>query len=53
MRLNIKVLKAMGSASEVIFYPDTPHGFYAGYRASCRKEQAEDGWKRSREWFKK
>ena len=33
--------------------PDTPHAFYADYRPSYRKEQAEDGWKRMLEWFKK
>lgn len=42
-----------GSKSEIILYPDTPHGFHADYRQSYRKEQAEDGWKRLQEWFKK
>jgi carboxymethylenebutenolidase len=39
--------------SEIIVYPDTPHGFNADYRPSYRKQQAEDGWKRMLEWFKK
>ncbi len=46
-------LKAAGSASDIIVYPDTPHGFNADYRPSYRKEQAEDGWKRLQAWFKK
>jgi carboxymethylenebutenolidase len=46
-------LKAAGKPSEIVLYPDTPHGFYADYRASYRKEQAQDGWKRLQEWFKK
>ncbi|MGH7960837.1 MAG: dienelactone hydrolase family protein [Candidatus Binatia bacterium] len=48
-----KTLQAAGSPSEIVLYPDTPHGFYADYRASYRKEQAQDGWKRLQEWFKK
>lgn len=30
-----------------------PHGFVADYRASYRKEAAEDGWNRMVGWFKK
>src|SRR5438128_6540347 len=45
-------LKASGNPSEIVVYPDTPHGFHADYRASYRKEQAEDGWKRLQAWFK-
>jgi carboxymethylenebutenolidase len=48
-----KALKAAGNSSHIIVYPDTPHGFHADYRPSYRKEQAQDGWKRLREWFKK
>jgi len=46
-------LKAAKSASEIHVYPDTPHGFYADYRPSYRKDQADDGWKRCLAWFKK
>jgi len=46
-------LKASNSPSEIVVYPNTPHGFHADYRPSYRKEQAEDGWKRLREWFKR
>jgi carboxymethylenebutenolidase len=45
-------LKAANSPSRIIVYPDTPHGFHADYRASYRKEQAEDGWNRLQAWFK-
>ncbi len=34
-------------------YPGAPHGFVADYRASYRKEAAEDGWNRMVGWFKK
>lgn len=47
-----QALKAGKSGSELIVYPDTPHGFNADYRPSYRKEQAEDGWKRLQAWFK-
>jgi carboxymethylenebutenolidase len=46
-------LKAAGNPSEIIVYPDTPHGFNADYRPSYRKEAADDGWKRLMAWFKK
>jgi carboxymethylenebutenolidase len=46
-----KALKAAKSKSEIVVYPDTPHGFHADYRPSYRKEQAEDGWKRLKQWF--
>ena len=46
-------LTTQANPSEIIVYPNTPHGFHADYRPSYRKEQAEDGWKRLREWFKK
>ena len=44
-------LKAANSASHIVVYPDTPHAFFADYRPSYRKQQAEDGWSRLREWL--
>ena len=44
-------LKAAGKKSEIIIYPDTPHGFNADYRPSYRPEAAKDGWKRMQAWF--
>jgi len=46
-------LKAAKSKSEIVVYPDAPHGFHADYRPSYRKGPAEDGWKKLQEWFKK
>jgi carboxymethylenebutenolidase len=45
-------LKVAGSHSEIVLYPDTPHGFNADYRPSYRPEQAKDGWSRLQAWFK-
>ena len=45
-------LTAAGKPSEIIVYPDTPHGFNADYRPSYRPQQAKDGWKRMLAWFK-
>jgi len=39
-------------ASSIHVYPDAPHAFHADYRASYRKEAAEDGWKRMHAWFR-
>ena len=46
-------LKEAGPTTEIIVYPKTPHAFFADYRESYREVEAEDGWKRLREWFKK
>lgn len=46
-----EVLQTAGNSSQLVLYPNTPHGFYADYRASYRKEQAEDGWRRLQSWF--
>ncbi len=48
-----QALKEAGKTAEIVLYPDTPHAFHADYRPSYRKTQAEDGWKRCLEWFKK
>jgi carboxymethylenebutenolidase len=45
-------LKEAKNPSEIVLYPDTPHAFFADYRPSYRKDQAEDGWKRMLAWFK-
>ncbi|MGH7931662.1 MAG: dienelactone hydrolase family protein [Candidatus Binataceae bacterium] len=45
-------LKAADKPSEIIIYPDTPHGFNADYRSSYRPKQAKDAWKRMLAWFK-
>jgi carboxymethylenebutenolidase len=45
-------LKAAGKPSEIVVYPEAPHGFFADYRPSYRPEPAKDGWKRLLEWFR-
>lgn len=39
--------------SVIHVYDGMPHAFHADYRATYRKEAAEDGWKRMLAWFKK
>ncbi|MDI9653791.1 dienelactone hydrolase family protein, partial [Burkholderia cenocepacia] len=39
--------------SEIVVYPDAGHAFFADYRPSYVKADAEDGWKRAIEWFHK
>jgi len=46
-------LRAAGKPSEIVLYPDTPHGFHADYRPTYREEQARDAWTRCLDWFKK
>jgi carboxymethylenebutenolidase len=46
-------IKAAGKPSEIVVYPNTPHGFNADYRPSYRPDQAQDGWKRMLIWFKR
>ncbi|KAF0102493.1 MAG: carboxymethylenebutenolidase [bacterium] len=44
---------AASKASAIHLYANAPHAFHADYRPTYRKEEAEDGWKRMREWFAK
>jgi carboxymethylenebutenolidase len=46
-------LQAAGKTAEFKIYPGAPHGFHADYRASYRKEAAEDAWNQMQAWFKK
>lgn len=50
--LKVALAEAKKTA-EFKIYPGAPHGFHADYRASYRKEAAEDGWNQMRAWFKK
>ena len=38
--------------SEIVVYPDAPHGFLADYRQSYREKDAKDGWNRMLAWFR-
>ena len=46
-------LKDAGNPSEIVVYPDAPHGFNADYRPGYRQAPAEDAWKRMLAWFKR
>jgi carboxymethylenebutenolidase len=46
-------LAAANKTAEFKIYPGAPHGFHADYRASYRKDAAEDGWSQMQAWFKK
>jgi carboxymethylenebutenolidase len=46
-------LAANNKTAEFKIYPGAPHGFHADYRASYRKEAADDAWAQMQAWFKK
>lgn len=48
-----KALKDAKKEGEIILYPETPHGFYADYRPTYRKDKAEDAWAKMLDFFKK
>jgi carboxymethylenebutenolidase len=43
---------AVARGSQFVVYDDAPHAFFADYRPSYRKADAEDGWRRALAWFK-
>ena len=51
MQTALKAASKPADASQIIVYPDTPHGFHADSRPSYRKQWAEDGWNRMQVWF--
>ena len=46
-------LQGAGKTFEIKVYPGAPHGFHADYRASYRKETAEDAWNGMIAWMKR
>ncbi len=42
---------AGNTGSEIVVYPDAPHGFHADYRTSYREADAKDGWRRLLAFF--
>ncbi len=44
-------LKEAGAPSEIDVYPGAPHGFFADYRPSYRKEAAQEAWRKALAWF--
>ena len=45
-------LKAAGNLSDIIVFPDAPHGFNADYRTSYRADAAKEAWSKLLKWFK-
>jgi carboxymethylenebutenolidase len=45
-------LQAAGKTEKFKIYPGAPHGFYADYRPSYRKDAADDAWQEIQAWFK-
>jgi carboxymethylenebutenolidase len=43
-RMREALARAGQTGSEIIVYPDAPHGFHADYRASYAEADAKDGW---------
>jgi len=52
MRAALAQGSAAARASDIVVYPDAPHGFHADYRPSFRPDAAADGWARILDWFK-
>ncbi len=46
-------LAGANKTAEFKIYPGAPHGFHADYRASYRKDAADDAWAQMQAWFKK
>src|SRR5438270_1049453 len=46
-------LAAANKPAEFKIYPGAPHGFHADYRASYRKDAADDAWNAMQAWFRK
>lgn len=51
-RMQAKLAHA-GQGSQIHVYPDAPHAFFADYRASHRPTEAQDGWARLLDWFRR
>ncbi|MDE1182112.1 dienelactone hydrolase family protein [Paraburkholderia sp.] len=41
-----------GRGSQFVVYDDAGHAFFADYRPSYKKADAEDGWRRALAWFR-
>jgi carboxymethylenebutenolidase len=48
-----KELAAQQQKSEILIFPTAPHGFHADYRESYRPMDAQEGWRRMLEWFRR
>ena len=48
----LRKLLPASAHSDIVIYPNAPHGFNADYRPSYRADAALDGWNRMLTWFK-
>lgn len=48
-----EALKRARAPCEIHVYPDAPHAFFADYRPSYREKEAQDGWRRMLDWFRR
>ncbi len=46
-------LAAAKQPSEIVVFPDAPHGFHADYRPSYPAEEARDAWTQCLAWFRR
>jgi carboxymethylenebutenolidase len=46
-------LVAAKKPSEIVVFPDAPHGFNADYRPSYRPDDAREGWRQALAWFRR
>jgi carboxymethylenebutenolidase len=50
MRAALAVAK---QPSEIVVFPDAPHGFHAAYRPSYRAGDAAEAWRQCLAWFRR
>ena len=46
-------LAAAKQPSEIVVFPEAPHGFHADYRPSFRADAAKDAWRQCLAWFRR
>jgi carboxymethylenebutenolidase len=46
-------LVAAKQPSEIVVFPDAPHGFHADYRPSFRAQDSKEAWRQCLAWFRK
>jgi carboxymethylenebutenolidase len=46
-------LEAAKQPSQIVVFPDAPHGFHADYRPSFRADAARNAWAQCLAWFRK
>jgi carboxymethylenebutenolidase len=48
-----EALKKATVPTEILVYPEAPHGFYADYRPMYNERDARDAWNKLQAWFKR